>query len=78
MAEFTLGKTYRDAITGVIGVATAICSYIDETQQVQLQPQSVDGREAPKSIWCNLKFLQEPVEQSGEPTGESTDDVAGM
>lgn len=59
MAEFRLGKIYRDQITGVVGLAVGIYSDISGEQSVTLQPPSVDGNSVATAVRTNLKFLQE-------------------
>lgn len=70
MAEFKLGETYRDALSGVIGIAVGIYSDISSEQTVYLQPPSQDGIQSPKIVTVNLKFLQSPSGELEEPPVE--------
>jgi len=75
MAEFQLGRVYRDQITGVVGVAIGIYSDISGEQSVTLQPPSIDGSSVATAVRTNLKFLQEGLEdQAPNENVDSTDE----
>ncbi len=54
-----LGKTYRDPITGLTGMATARCIYLHGTTQIQIEPGLNHQGEHQDSVWFNESRLVE-------------------
>ena len=52
-----LGATYRDVISGFIGVAVGHCEYITGCNQTLLQPASDDPKVRPQSEWFDDQRL---------------------
>lgn len=57
MSIITLGKTYRDKITGFRGVATGYVQYISGCNQVLIQPSVKDGALV-DSHWFDVQRLE--------------------
>lgn len=57
MIEF--GKTYRDRITGFIGVATGQCSYITGCNQVLLAPHAKPDGDVAEPRWFDVDRVED-------------------
>lgn len=52
-----LGNTYRDKITGFIGVCTGHCTYISGCDQALLQPLVDDKGKREEGCWFDIQRL---------------------
>lgn len=52
-----LGNTYKDKITGFIGIATGYVEYISGCNQVLIAPESKDGTSVPDASWFDVQRL---------------------
>ncbi|CCF19104.1 protein of unknown function [Pseudorhizobium banfieldiae] len=55
----SIGKTYRDKITGFQGVATGHVDYITGCNQTLLQPKSADPAKRAEAEWFDDQRLEE-------------------
>jgi hypothetical protein len=53
--EIVLGETYKDSVTGFIGIATAKCVYLYSSASINLESQ-VDGK--PVSQWFDIHRIK--------------------
>lgn len=51
-----LGRTYKDKITGLVGVCTGVCTYISGCTQALIAPRSKDGKSS-ESVWFDTQRL---------------------
>ena len=67
--EITLGQKVRDKISGLVGIATARCTYLNGCDHIAIQPPAKDGK-IPPSQWVDLPQVEvveelRPVLSSG-------------
>lgn len=49
----TLGKTYKDMVTGLEGVATGLCQFLTGVDQVQLCPKIREDGGPQVEVWLD-------------------------
>ena len=55
----TLGKLYRDNITGLVGVATARCEYLHLPTQIEIAPPLDFENHYQETVWITEERLSE-------------------
>jgi hypothetical protein len=53
-----LGSTYRDKISGFVGVAIGYVTYITDCKQALLQPRGKDSTKRPEAEWIDETRLE--------------------
>jgi len=57
MSNIILGATYRDVITGFVGIAIGYVQYLTGCNQALVQPEA-DGKDFKESYWLDEQRLE--------------------
>jgi hypothetical protein len=74
--KIEFGKSYRELITGISGIAVGLCTYITGCDKVLIQPKVKDGENTcPDSYWFDVTRVVELLDkkvvipETDEPPG---------